>query len=96
MPIPVPVFANYPNPTLEDLLNHERKFGLDLGVGWRGAEKRYGSYKTLSQDPLVEVGRTYLNQENYVALIEGIGYGQWREQAAADWEAFREERESDD
>lgn len=77
--------------TLEGLLKHAERFGTNSPTDRRGNEKGYGSYKALSADPIVEVGLHHLSKENYVLLIEGLGYPTFRKEAEAHWEAAREE-----
>lgn len=75
-----------PQPTLDDLLAHAKKFGLgDPPRNGKGLPMSYGSYSRLAGDPLVQVGIDYLGERAYRALIEGLGYSNFVEAAIADW-----------
>ena len=78
-------------PSLENLIAHYRKFGLDREAkGYHtGKEKSYTTYKALRTDSLVEVGRAYLGEDAYLTLVELVGSPSWRKDALADWEDER-------
>ena len=78
-------------PTMKALLAHWRQYGLSEKPGYRGKVARYGSYKKLAKDPLIEVAFDYLGEQSYVQLIEAVGYGEFVEDARADWVQAREE-----
>jgi hypothetical protein len=92
-----PFLPGAPRPTLDALVRHADKFGLDnVGQVFKGGryehgQVRYSSYKKLRSDSLVEVGRAYLTEENYVALVEALSYGSHREDAREDWNDERRE-----
>lgn len=79
------VEAHHERPTLEGLLIHFRAYGLSEKLGYRKAKVRYGTYKALAADPLVEVGFDYLGVESYVQLVEAVGYGEFAADARKDW-----------
>lgn len=77
-------------PTYKTLHKHYEKYGLDNhGTGYRGADQRYTSYAKFSADALIEVAFDYLGENAYVQFCEAVGYGNFTEQARADWRAER-------
>lgn len=79
-------------PTVENLLRHHKAFGLDNRTNtYRGVVQPYKTYKALSTDGLVEVGRAYLSEEAFVFLLGGLGYPGFEEAARTDWAKAREE-----
>ena len=78
-------------PTLDSLLAHHKKYGLDIThKATKRYTPRYKSWKELAKDSIVEVGIRYLNQEAFVLLIEGIGYSGFREEARTGWTTWRD------
>jgi hypothetical protein len=80
-------------PTLDNLLKHVKKFGLDNRheKSYRGRPIRYKNYKALSNDAAVMTARAYLGEESYVFFIEGVGYPEFREEARSHWAEVRGE-----
>jgi len=89
-----PSFANQqdaPPVTVESLLTHYRQHGLENShSGYRGREQRYTTYAAARKDALIHVARTFLSEDAYVHLLEAIKYGQWPDQARADWRGLHE------
>lgn len=80
-------------PTVASLIAHFKAYGLSEKVGYRKKLQRYGSYKSLAKDPLIEVGFDYLGENAYAHLIEAVGYSQFTEAAREDWKAEHQENE---
>jgi hypothetical protein len=88
---PAPQVVGAPPATVANLLTHFRKFGLDnANTGYKGKAETYAGYSTLRADALVHVARTFLTEDAYVQLLEGIGYGRFEDAARADWRALHE------
>ena len=84
---PAPTFSNQATPdiSLAQLVKWYRKVGLDnVNKKW-AHERQYKGYARLRGDSIVHCGRTFLGEEQYVALIHKIGYGKWEEAARKDW-----------
>lgn len=78
-------------PTLDSLLLHHKKYGLDIDhKATKRYTPRYGSWKELQKDAIVEVGIRYLGVEAFVLLVEGIGYSGFREEARRGWQDWRD------
>lgn len=72
--------------TFEKLMKHYDKFGLDNEhTGWRGAAEVYKNYKKAREDSLIWVARTFLTQRAYLAVLDALNYGHFKDQAAKDW-----------
>ena len=79
-----------PPVTSEGLIKHFHKFGLDNShQGYRGAAVVYKSYKTLREDSLVLVARTFMPEDTYAAILSVIGYAHFEDKARADWNKIR-------
>lgn len=79
-----------PLPTLEGLLEHVRKFGLDISHKETPRYKpRHTAWNTLASESSVEVAIEALGIEAFSLFIEGIGYPHYREQARTAWRAIR-------
>lgn len=81
-------------PTLEGLLKHAEKYGLDIDAKNRNLSKyakpkTHSTYRTLKKDCLVRVGFDYLGPKSYRLLIEGIGYPDLADDAEKDWKESR-------
>ena len=81
-------------PTLEGLLKHADKYGLDIdaknvGLSKFAKPKKHKTYRTLKKDALVRVGFDYLGVKSYRLLIEGIGYPELADDAEKDWRSAR-------
>jgi hypothetical protein len=83
-------------PTVGGLLAHFRQYGLSEKKGYRGKLQRYGSYKSLAKDPLVEVAFDYIGEDGYVQVIEGIGYGHFADAAREDYQAHHQTGSDDE
>jgi hypothetical protein len=84
-------------PTLENLLKHVQKFGLENSheTGYRGRPVTYKSYRQFSADAVVLTARAYLGQEAYAFFVESVGYPQFKEQAREHWQEVRDQHERD-
>ena len=72
--------------TMDELLRHVRKYGLDnRASGYRGKPQRYKNYAALAKDTAVEVAFDSFTEDTYAQFIEGIGYGQFADDARTDW-----------
>lgn len=82
-----------PEVTLDGLVKHARVYGLDNAgkTDRKGQVIPYSSWRNLQRDSLVEVGVRYLSKENFVALVEAVGYRHLAPEAAAWWDEKREE-----
>ena len=77
-----------PRPTFNDLVAHFNRYGLDNAqTGYRNAPERYRSYDRFSSDSLIQVAYDCLSTEAYVALVETVGYSNFKEQARKDKES---------
>lgn len=70
-----------------------QKYGLDNAkeVGYRGKAVTYTTYNQVREDAWVHVARSEFGQETYVQLLSAAGYGQFEEEARADWKDLRDE-----
>ena len=85
--------AEEAKPTLENLLRHVNKYGLDAQHKGNNVGKpvRYSTYKQLRNDAAVEVARAYLGEDAYAMFVETVGAKAWTDEARKDWAAVREE-----
>lgn len=82
------MLPNAPRPTYDDLITHFNRYGLDNAqTGYRHAPERYRNYERFANDSLVQVAYDYLGTEAYVALVEAVGYGNFKKQAREDKES---------
>lgn len=83
---PAPTTPGAEPVTVEGLLQHFNKYGLDNShTGYRGKAERYTGYGTLRTDSLVHTARTFLSERAYLHLLEAIGYAGLDKAASIDW-----------
>lgn len=76
--------------TSESLIKHFKRYGLDNAhAGYRNAPAIYKSYKTLREDSLVLVARTYMPEDTYAIIIGVVGYPHFEQKARQDWKDIR-------
>lgn len=86
---PAPYFSNQdaaPPVTVDSLLLHYRKYGLDNAhTGYKGKPEKYTNYTNARADSLLHVARTFLTEAAYIQVLEGCGYHGWNKAASEDW-----------
>lgn len=83
--------AEAANPTLENLLTHVRKFGLDRHTNGKGQtiENVYSTYKQFAKDAATEVAFSSLSEAAYVRFVTTVGEVAWEDEARKDWQKER-------
>lgn len=78
----------WPTPpvTLENLIKHYERYGWDRmkrgsGRKRRWIDKTYRTYNQLREDSLIQIGRAYLDQDDYLELVAALGKPEFVEDA---------------
>lgn len=80
------VVPGAPLVTLDGLLAHAQKYGLDIDAKGRGRySPRHKSWRSLYKEAIVEVAIEGLGLESFTLFVEGIGYREHRDAARAEW-----------
>lgn len=84
--------ADIATPTLENLLTHVRKYGLDRKTNGKGEaiENVYSTYKQFAKDSAAEVALASLSEDAYARFVTTVGEPSWEKEARKD---YRKERD---